>query len=320
MGFPIIGGDTSGTVTEGSGAIVTGDLDDILQPGTLDDTWSISGSATYGNASIDAVTGAWNYDLDDSNPAVQALDPGDTLTDTFTVLAIDAGGGSDTQDVTITINGAVCFAAGTLIETADGPRKVETLAAGDMVRTLDHGMQPLRWIGAMPVSTAEMHANPRLCPVRIRAGALGAGQPSRDLRVSRQHRVLMRAPGTAAVSGQTEALIPAIKLTALPGVRVEKTARAIVYYHLLLDAHEVIFSEGAATESLLTAPVGMQALPAGARAEITALFPDVAAPGHIPRPARFLPRNGQEIRAFLNAFRADAAPPRPDVSQTPQPA
>ena len=46
--------------------------------------------------------GVWTYTLDNSNPAVQALNVGDTLTDSFTVDHVDG----TAQLVTITINGA----------------------------------------------------------------------------------------------------------------------------------------------------------------------------------------------------------------------
>lgn len=39
----------------------------------------------------------------------------------------------------------VCFAAGTLIATLSGPVAIEALRAGDMVTTLDHDEQPIRW-------------------------------------------------------------------------------------------------------------------------------------------------------------------------------
>ena len=41
----------------------------------------------YGSFTITA-NGHWTYTLDDSNPAVQALNASDTLTDTFTVTTI----------------------------------------------------------------------------------------------------------------------------------------------------------------------------------------------------------------------------------------
>lgn len=43
----------------------------------------------------------------------------------------------------------VCFGSGTLIKTQDGVRPVEMLRIGDMVLTVDNGLQPIRWIGSL---------------------------------------------------------------------------------------------------------------------------------------------------------------------------
>ncbi|MEV8467229.1 VCBS domain-containing protein [Fluviibacterium sp. DFM31] len=50
--------------------------------------------------------GSYSYALDNSNPAIQALNDGDTLTDSFTYLVSDLDGDSDFATVNITINGA----------------------------------------------------------------------------------------------------------------------------------------------------------------------------------------------------------------------
>jgi VCBS repeat-containing protein len=42
----------------------------------------------YGTFTI-TVAGVWTYTLDNTNPAVQALNVGGTLTDTFTVATVD---------------------------------------------------------------------------------------------------------------------------------------------------------------------------------------------------------------------------------------
>ena len=57
--------------------------------------------AGYGTFKMTA-DGVWTYTLDDNNCAVQALDDGDTLTDTFTVTTVDG----TPQVVTITIHGS----------------------------------------------------------------------------------------------------------------------------------------------------------------------------------------------------------------------
>jgi len=45
--------------------------------------------------------GVWTYTVDNSNAAVEKLNVGDTLTDTFTVTTVDG----TPQVVTVTING-----------------------------------------------------------------------------------------------------------------------------------------------------------------------------------------------------------------------
>ena len=109
----VISGATSGSVLEAGGVangtpgtpIATGDLNsiDVDNP---DDTWTAVSTATasangYGSYTLSA-TGLWTYTLDNSNAAVQALNVGQSLTDTFTVSTIDG----TSQLVTITINGA----------------------------------------------------------------------------------------------------------------------------------------------------------------------------------------------------------------------
>jgi len=84
-----------------------------------------------------------------------------------------------------------CFVAGTVVDTCDGPRAVESLAAGDRVWTLDDGLQPLRQILITRVDAFRMQSDKRLWPVQIRAGAFGPDCPSRDVMVSPQHKILI---------------------------------------------------------------------------------------------------------------------------------
>jgi len=296
MGVIDITGDTTGTIDADDTGTITGDLDsDADGPGTP--TWSISDPADFGVATVDA-TGNWTYDLDESNAAVQALEFGDSLTDTFTVQAVD-GLDLGTEEITITIEG-VCFVAGTLIDTAKGPRPVEELCPGDLIRTVDRGFQPLRWVGRMSVARDQMMANPKLRPVCIRAGALGRGRPTQDLYVSRQHRVLVRLAPTEAGGERTEALVPAIKLVGRKGIEQDSRFRDLTYYHLLFDRHEVVFSNGAPSESLLPGPVARDALPLTALEEVRALFPEILEKASTP--ARAIPRRDGEMRRALETL------------------
>ena len=106
----VISGTNTGSVTEAGG-------DDYGTPhatGTLTDTdvdnpsnsfiavnYPRESDACYGTFKMTA-DGVWTYKLDDKNYAVQALDDGDTLTDTFTVKTVDG----TPMVVTITIHGS----------------------------------------------------------------------------------------------------------------------------------------------------------------------------------------------------------------------
>ena len=169
----------------------------------------------------------------------------------------------------------VCFAAGTLIRTPQGERRVEDLAVGDLVCTADNGPQPLRWRGQRHLDAAELAARPRLRPIRIRAGALGQNRPAQDLIVSPQHRILVRSTIARRMFGTDELLVAARQLTALPGVEVELDAPHVTYVHLMFDNHEVVTSNGAESESLYPGPQALHALGQKALAEILAIFPEL---------------------------------------------
>jgi hypothetical protein len=187
-----------------------------------------------------------------------------------------------------------CFCAGTLIETPTGPRPIEDLRVGDPVITDTGRAAPLRWIGRRTVGTRDLSHTPALRPIRIVAGALGHGLPRRDLLVSRQHRMLVRSKVAQRMIGTSEVLIPAIKLTALPGIFEDQRVTDTVYLHLLLDRHELVLAEGAWSESLLTGPGALEALGQAARDEILTLFPEIAGAGYCARPARPIPSGRQQ--------------------------
>ena len=170
-------------------------------------------------------------------------------------------GGISFENFEVITFGIVCFARGTLIKTRDGERPIEALAVGDAVMTMDAGYQPIRWIGARRLSRAELAANPRLTPIRIRAGALGRNLPERDLVVSPQHRILVRSPVALRLFDSAEVLIPANKLLTLPGIDIAWDADGVEYFHFLFDDHQIVWSNGAPTESLFTGPEALKSVP-----------------------------------------------------------
>ena len=179
----------------------------------------------------------------------------------------------------------VCFHAGTLIAAPGGARPVESLAVGDLVETLDRGPRPVRWIARSRLGAEELATRPAGRPVRIAAGALGAGRPERALLVSAQHRVLLRSRLAAALCGSEEALAAATHLAGLPGVTREEGAQAADYVHLLMDRHELVLAEGAAAETFLPGPHALAALSPRARAQVCAILPPPR-PGGRPPSAR----------------------------------
>ncbi|MEQ9257886.1 MAG: Hint domain-containing protein [Roseovarius sp.] len=182
----------------------------------------------------------------------------------------------------------ICFAAGTLIDTPEGPREVEMLEPGASVRRADGTTAVVRRAFRRRLGPENLERNPKLRPVRIAAGALGEGLPRRELRVSRQHRMLVSSRVAERMFGAREVLIPAIRLVGLPGVEIDETACGMTYVHLVFDRHEVILAEGAPSESLFLGPQALKALDAEVREEILAIFPQLADEG-APEPARLIP-------------------------------
>lgn len=197
----------------------------------------------------------------------------------------------------------VCFAHGTLIETDRGPVSVEKLRRGDLVVTQDQGLQPIRWIGKRTVTAADLARYPKLTPVRITAGALQQGLPRRDLLVSRQHRMVVSRPSAKPDCRDGDVLVSAIKLTGLPGVFADETVDEVEYFHVLFDRHQVIFAEGAPTESLFPGAQALRGVSLEARAELFQLFPELIDAGYAPDSARPIPtgRVQKELIAALAA-------------------
>ncbi|MCC7321100.1 MAG: Hint domain-containing protein [Rubellimicrobium sp.] len=163
----------------------------------------------------------------------------------------------------------ICFAAGTLIDTATGPRRVEDLRPGDHVLTLDRGMQPLRWTGRRTVS-----GRGRAAPVTIATGALGNLRP---LVVSQQHRMLIAGWRAELLVGEAEVLVAALHLVNDSTIRLTPRDR-VTWVHILFDRHEIVMAEGCPSESFHPGAIGLSRLDEAARDEILTLFPELAQP------------------------------------------
>ena len=201
-------------------------------------------------------------------------------------ISSDKFGTSHSQ--TIDAVDVVCFAAGTHILTDRGEIRIDDIAVGDRVQTLDHGLQPVRWLGSRRLDSIDLAANPKLKPIRIAAGCLDGALPHRDLLVSPQHRILVRSKIAQRLFGTEEVLGAAKQFLRLDGFDIVQDAAEVTYYHMLFDRHEIIFAEGAPSESLLTGPVALDIVGAEARDEILTIMPEIAEAGREIEVARML--------------------------------
>ncbi|WFU38082.1 VCBS domain-containing protein [Bradyrhizobium sp. CB82] len=148
----VVSGDITGAVIE-AGGVNNGTAGTPTATGTLTDTdvdnaansfqavaAPTAGDHNYGTYTVDA-SGHWSYALDNSNSAVQALNDGQQLTDTFTVKTADGTaqlvtititGTNDAAVVSGDITGAVIEAGGVNNGTAGTPTATGTLTDTDV--------------------------------------------------------------------------------------------------------------------------------------------------------------------------------------------
>ncbi|MGC4026056.1 MAG: Ig-like domain-containing protein [Mesorhizobium sp.] len=86
------------------GADRTGGAVSAISFGATAGTVGSALAGDYGNLTLNA-NGSYSYGVDNANPAVQALQQGETLTEVFTYTYTDGDGDAVTSTLTITING-----------------------------------------------------------------------------------------------------------------------------------------------------------------------------------------------------------------------
>ena len=139
----------------------------------------------------------------------------------------------------LAVSNYCCFRIGTHILSSKGEVPVEKLAVGDLLVTFDGRPAVVKWIGWRSVNFAAHPTPEAVSPIRFARGSIADNVPQRDLYVSPGHAMYLNG-----------ALIPAAAL--LNGTTITQvSSREAVYYHVELEAHSVIFAEGAASESFL---------------------------------------------------------------------
>jgi hypothetical protein len=280
-----IGGDATGLLNGIK-------IDRFTSRDTIDLTGTVATSDSF-NSSTGVLTlfNSSSIEIGTLDFDFTTLFPGTTF-----ALTSDGDGGTD-----ITTN-AICYLRGTRIVTAKGEMPAEDICIGDLVVTRAGGLRPVRWIGRQSFNRRFVQNNRGKIPVHIRAGALGAGLPLRDLFVS---------PGHSMLLGET--LILARNL--VNGITITQdfpaTGDTIDYFQFELAGHDCILAEGSWSESFADGP-GLRAQFHNL-AEYLALHPDYVEPPQVqlcaPRPESG-PALAAALQPLLN-LAATGLPPGP---------
>ncbi|MBF0875892.1 Hint domain-containing protein [Gluconobacter cerevisiae] len=141
-------------------------------------------------------------------------------------------------------NGQICYLAGSMILTPEGECGIETLEAGDQVMVHENGTLHSRTIlrvgHAHTTVGATGQADMDAVPVRIRAGALADGIPSRDLLVTPEHCMMLEGtfiPVRMLVNGMT--------------IAYDHSITEYDYYHIETEKHAILIANGALSESFM---------------------------------------------------------------------
>jgi len=162
--------------------------------------------------------------------------------DTIIVVPGPDGGTITVKDATVaqvlSQLEVACLLRGTQVRTPAGEVAVETLAIGDEVLTVDGTAERIKWIGTRGYARPFINLGGRVAPVRFQAGSLGPSTPARDLYVSQEHAVLVDGVLVAAkllVNGESIDIVSDFDL--------------VEYFHLEFEEPQVVFTNGAPTES-----------------------------------------------------------------------
>lgn len=195
----------------------------------------------------------------------------------------------------------VCFCRGTEIETPTGPCKVERLRAGDQVTTSEGAVREILWVSFTRASKAELDRDPDRRPIRIPANAISPGHPRSDLYVSPQHRILFSGAACELLFGEPEVLVPAKHLV---GTLAEVAAPAgdVDYFHILLTEHDMLLSNGLATESFQPARRTMDVMGPAARLMLEAVIAALGEEDLLTRKDRFPSLKRHEARSLMQVL------------------
>jgi len=163
----------------------------------------------------------------------------------FNVDGADANNAVTMSVNTVASSTPVCFARGTLIQTASGPVPVEELEINDRLSlyvkpTSDDSTDLVRWIGRQTFHPVMADLIDYL-PIKISANALGPGQPFQDLYVSPDHAILF--DGTLI---HANALVNGSSI-----LQMNEWAGDVEYFHIETENHELVYANGVPAETFI---------------------------------------------------------------------
>ncbi len=187
-----------------------------------------------GNDVLSSSTGNATFALSVTYPGT-TMAPGAVTTNSSTLVGVL---NAQTTNVPVT-SAAACYCSGTLIRTVRGDVAVEALQVGDLVVTDTGAHRAIRWLGHRSTNCAAHHTPRNVWPYRVRAGALGDGLPYADLWLSPDHSLCL-----------DDVLLPVRTLAHGDLIR-QVEVDEVTYWHVELDSHDIVFANGAASESYL---------------------------------------------------------------------
>jgi Hint domain len=229
---------TSATVQISSGFLAG----DTLQVGTPEAGISAIYNPATGELALSgsASIAAYQTELESITYSSLTSDATNGGADTSRTITWTVGDGvSNSTPATSSLTVAPCYCRGARILTDRGEVAVEALRIGDLAITASGARRPIVWLGYRRLDLTR-HNNPTaVWSVRVAANAFGEGLPHRDLWLSPGHNVASEGvlmPISSLINGQSVAQIK---------------QSAVEYWHVELDAHDILIAEGLATESYL---------------------------------------------------------------------
>jgi hypothetical protein len=135
------------------------------------------------------------------------------------------------------------FLHGTLIRTPSGEREISTLTIGDLVVTHSGQERPIKWIGRRRFHRdAGKPWSADVAPIKVARAALTDEVPHRDLYLSPRHALYL--------DGRLVTIGSIVNGSTIIRCDVDEL-QSLEYFNLELAEHEVVFAEGAPSDTLL---------------------------------------------------------------------